>query len=164
MAGEKTRKIPTEDALFGKTVVQQGLLSLDQVNEAIRSQIEHKRNGETVRLGEILVRRGMLTPEKVTFLGAAPLGSRNDAEQPVALPSPENVVTLPMVVCGELVGCIGLLLWSTASMNKERATILQVIAYHLGTAIRNAQIVEKASELGLGAGGDPQQPRRSRPC
>ncbi len=90
-----------------------------------------------------------LTPEQLTFVGAAPLSGSGEDDSSTDLVASEHAVTVPMVVCGQLVGCIGLLAPSHASMTHERVTILQVVAYHLGTAIRNAQIVEKAESASL---------------
>ncbi|MBI3096789.1 MAG: PQQ-binding-like beta-propeller repeat protein [Planctomycetes bacterium] len=54
-----------EEALFGKTLVREGILTPEQVQGAIRSQAEMRSSGVAMRLGEVLVKQGHLTPEQV---------------------------------------------------------------------------------------------------
>jgi hypothetical protein len=53
------------DSLFGRLVVKLGFATEDEVNECVRVQARIE-NDIFMRLGEILVRKGYMTPEQVT--------------------------------------------------------------------------------------------------
>lgn len=53
------------DVLFGTAVVQQGLATEFEVNACLREQAKMEERGINLRLGEVLVRRGILTPPQV---------------------------------------------------------------------------------------------------
>jgi len=55
---------------------------------------------------------------------------------------------MPMVIGGELVGCLGITLPRTA-LNTETRTTLQIISSHLGTSLRSALMLETAESQAL---------------
>lgn len=54
-----------EDRLFGKELLARGLLTPDQLTQALLAQEKHRRHGTALRLGEILVRDGLLSAAQV---------------------------------------------------------------------------------------------------
>jgi diguanylate cyclase (GGDEF)-like protein len=81
-----------------------------------------------------------LTPEQLAFFGTETFGP------PAGLDNSgtSSTITLPMVIGGELVGSIGVMLPTKSALNRDSRTTLQIIASHLGTSLRNAQILEAA--------------------
>ncbi|MBI5367074.1 MAG: hypothetical protein HZA54_08555, partial [Planctomycetes bacterium] len=55
----------TEDASFGERLIAQGLAARDQIDHALRAQARLAERGIRLRLGEILVGRGVLTRAQV---------------------------------------------------------------------------------------------------
>lgn len=64
---ERARHSP-EEALFGKLAVHQGLISEDQLAEAVSEKANLERLKIRFRLGEILVKKGHLTAHQVQVL------------------------------------------------------------------------------------------------
>ncbi|MBT8492464.1 MAG: diguanylate cyclase [Deltaproteobacteria bacterium] len=87
-----------------------------------------------------------LTPETLVWEGNAPI-------RPVSSGSTggDDVASLafPMVIGGELVGCMGLQLPGDTDGLVESRTTLQIIASQLGTSLRSAQILEAAESEAL---------------
>ena len=65
--GQKNKysEVRREDGLFGKLVVRHGIVTVDQVNEALRIQQEMAEKGILKRLGEIMLDSGELTPDSI---------------------------------------------------------------------------------------------------
>ncbi len=55
---------PQEDLPFGDLVVRLGLASADAVRDAVAEQARLYAAGTRVRLGQLLIRRGALTPDQ----------------------------------------------------------------------------------------------------
>ncbi len=53
------------DTRFGETLVREGVLSRQQIEEAVASQRALRSQGTTMRLGEVLVAKHVLSPEQV---------------------------------------------------------------------------------------------------
>ena len=54
-----------DDALFGKTLVREGVLTAEQLQDALQTQKDMRTAGVTVRLGEVLVKTSVLSPERI---------------------------------------------------------------------------------------------------
>jgi ribosomal protein L40E len=54
-----------EEPVFGRLVLKRGLLSSDQLNEALRHQERELSHGRVKNLGQVLVEKGYLTREQV---------------------------------------------------------------------------------------------------
>ncbi|MBI3098574.1 MAG: protein kinase [Planctomycetes bacterium] len=54
-----------DDALFGRTLVREGVLTPEQLQATVQTQKTMRAQGVNLRLGELLVRQGHLTPEQV---------------------------------------------------------------------------------------------------
>src|SRR5262245_23327347 len=57
-----------ESRLFGEAVVERGLATPDQVNDALREQAELAEKGTFKNLGELLIQRSVLSPDQVKNL------------------------------------------------------------------------------------------------
>ncbi len=53
------------DSLFGETLVREGAVTKEELQEAVHAQSELRTQGVKLRLGEVLVKKGRLKPEQV---------------------------------------------------------------------------------------------------
>lgn len=66
LSSADTRRIQREnDRMFGYLAIQLGLVSTDEIRGAVEEQIQMAKRGLRFRLGEILVKRTVLSSEKV---------------------------------------------------------------------------------------------------
>jgi len=86
-----------------------------------------------------------LSPATLKWEGNAPMRPSD------IRPASEGTFSLnfPMVIGGELVGCLGIQLPKDSESARDARTMLQIISSHLGTSLRNAQILENAESQAL---------------
>ena len=90
-----------------------------------------------------------LSPQGLVFHESTSTSGADETD-PVSTPSgSRNVLTLPMVLHGELIGCISLLLHDAGQLDAENRTILRLVAFHLATSLYNARILLDAESASL---------------
>lgn len=78
----------------------------------------------------------------------APDSEAGQSDEPTA-PRDSALLTLPMVLGGELVGCLGVAVRRGAAPSGDARTILRLVSHHLGASIRNALALESAEQASL---------------
>lgn len=89
-----------------------------------------------------------LKPEMLQFETMAPT-SPSDGDEEFAPLTKETTLMFPMLLCGELVGCLALWLNDPSLLEPEDHAALQLTANILGTSLHNAQVIEHAERTSL---------------
>ncbi|MCC6747875.1 MAG: diguanylate cyclase [Deltaproteobacteria bacterium] len=87
-----------------------------------------------------------LRPEQMELVAGSP---PPDAEADPVANDDGAVLTLPMVVRGEVVGCLGLQTAPGVAVGPEERSVLQLVAHQLATSITHAQSLRAAERASL---------------
>lgn len=88
-----------------------------------------------------------LRPEDLFFEVSDPFTpGQSDDEDDSPTITKDSVITLPLLLFGELIGCLAFLVNKPEQLSGEHRLVLRLISYTLATSLRNAQILEAAEQ------------------